>query len=354
MPAANNRATVNSARLLLTRLVRDDWDAQYPLPGSQDNDWQLSNFDPSIHVVGWRERYHSSPSCSDLDVAHCADDNGAERAAERLTQPYGQNFPEKMDEEKLQLYLGKERNRRRAADEEIRWNDGLRYWTRRRDAWTEARYVGTACSSDSSMDSSNIPIGIRAQEAASLLEPPTQRSAVSDRVPSPDDLASSRFQLHSGRSEESKPRSKSIALLPVPPPLFPITHPIRSAITESRYLDIYTKVVVSGRSPLVPINLLDMTRIIVHGWKESGEWPPKASGVAPDPLPGRRRKRPDTNEVQKLVTVGFDVHARDQKHRVHAEPSSTTGSAVRHPHLRKGLESVKRVLQLSAIGPDEV
>lgn len=56
-------------------------------------------------------------------------------------------------------------------------------------------------------------------------------------------------------------------------------HPIRRRITPALYPEIYSKIIVSGRTPSVPINLLTLTRALVQGWKDDGEWPPKQGPV---------------------------------------------------------------------------
>jgi len=56
-------------------------------------------------------------------------------------------------------------------------------------------------------------------------------------------------------------------------------HPIRRRISPDLYPEIYNKIILSGRTPSVPINLLVFTRALVQGWKDDGEWPPKQQPV---------------------------------------------------------------------------
>lgn len=69
-------------------------------------------------------------------------------------------------------------------------------------------------------------------------------------------------------------------LIPLPRPLLPPQNPMRAAITPSMYNTIYDKVVVHSVQPACPINLADMTRACVAGWKRDGEWPPKTTPTA--------------------------------------------------------------------------
>lgn len=103
-------------------------------------------------------------------------------------------------------------------------------------------------------------------------------------------------------------------LLPIPPPLLP-SHPIRTRINPNTYGEIYSKIIIQSRTPSVPINLSDVTGALVAGWKESGEWPPKPS--LPEPAIAGRRKNAE-GEI-----------------------------GGKHPHLRKGVQAVGRVLGLS-------
>lgn len=130
------------------------------------------------------------------------------------------------------------------------WNEGLATYTRRRDAWTGAR----VSSPETSLDSSEYPNGGPATPKHGVLSTPL--NAPSQEIDS-----------------ESPP------LLPLPPPLIPLSNPIRAAITPGIYKPLYSKHVVRGITPIVPINLSDMVGALVQGWKDDGEWPPK-SGVA--------------------------------------------------------------------------
>jgi hypothetical protein len=47
------------------------------------------------------------------------------------------------------------------------------------------------------------------------------------------------------------------------------------------YGSLYDKVVVQNMQPSCPVNLSDMLRACVVGWKRDGEWPPKSSYPAP-------------------------------------------------------------------------
>lgn len=77
----------------------------------------------------------------------------------------------------------------------------------------------------------------------------------------------------SGESDHEEP------LIPVVPSMIATTNPIRASITPAMYPSIYSKVVVQGLTPTVPINLADVTKAMVQGWKADGQWPPKAANT---------------------------------------------------------------------------
>ncbi|MDI1492801.1 MAG: hypothetical protein OHK93_004584 [Ramalina farinacea] len=152
------------------------------------------------------------------------------------------------------------RKRKRRAtlllQEEVSQNGGLRLWHARRNHWSGARH------------------------------PPSSPSALSTPA--------------------------SPIQIPIPPPLLPPTNPIRSSITESTYPAIYSKVVVQGLSPTVPINLADMVRACVMGWKKDGEWPPKGAEEAERAAAaaqahrgrGRRLARRGVGRVKRVLGLG--------------------------------------------------
>lgn len=65
-------------------------------------------------------------------------------------------------------------------------------------------------------------------------------------------------------------------LVPVAPPLVPLSNAVRAAITPQTYPSIYSKIVVQGLAPTIPVNLGDVVRAMVEGWKRDGEWPPRS------------------------------------------------------------------------------
>jgi len=112
-------------------------------------------------------------------------------------------------------------------------------------------------------------------------------------------------------------------LLPIAPPLIPETHPVRSNIMARSATDLYSRIVKDMRTPAVPINLAHMMNVIVQGWKDEGNWPPRGSAA--------------TTTVNSIVLRDTGSMRGD----------GARGLLSGHKHLRQGVESVRRVLRLS-------
>lgn len=271
---STNQQAARAAKRFLTERVRNDWSwPDTPEP------WIASD-EEVLEVTEFRERYYGD-SCS--EEGGLGPSSSAVKKAASTTQPreeYKFDSPDSVGDEVAQKRQDRKRKRRAAQEEEMQWNDGLRMFVDRRDAWTGA---------------------------ASVRKYGTQRGKGSD---SDTALAHS-----SSKNDPTDP------LIPVAPTLL-ADNPIRSSIRPSTYPDIYSNVVITGRSPTVPVNLADMTRALVQGWKNDGEWPPKPGPL--DPLAGKRR----------VVTA--------------AMRSAGEGPFLsHHPHVKKGVDSVKRILHLN-------
>lgn len=138
--------------------------------------------------------------------------------------------------------------------------------------------------------------------------------------------------------EEEELDSLEEPYIPVVPSIISKTNPIRASITQSMYPSIYSKVVVQGLTPTVPINLADVTKAMVQGWKSDGQWPSKpvnhsivlpddATVGKPSAAPGaeanaggstetkRRRSSGVANAVRKVLHFsGHPFHRRGPSH----------------------------------------
>jgi hypothetical protein len=134
-------------------------------------------------------------------------------------------------------------------------NIGLAHWSAQRNTWTGARQRTLAN-----------PDPFATQSAPSGFQSP--------QTPSPATITTTT----SSTLTEAVPDTD--LMIPVAPSLLP-DNAARNRITTNTYSDIYTKIVLQSRTPSIPINLTDVTRSLVHGWKEEGQWPPKPTPAEP-------------------------------------------------------------------------
>lgn len=190
----------------------------------------------------------------------------------------------------------KQRRKARLA-EEMSWNEGLRFWQARRDAWCCAKKVSV-----DELENHLRPDASDGHDSG-------HASNESPERPSSDDA-----------KKTLRRPSSQVTLVPIPPPLIAETEPIHIKINPSLYPSIYSKVVLQSLTPSVPIKLSHMIPALVDGWKRDGEWPPKSADVAaPAPVVSRERALQEPHEAGRL---GMS-------------------------HVRRGMARVKRGLRLS-------
>ncbi|KAG9596019.1 hypothetical protein KCU77_g6201, partial [Aureobasidium melanogenum] len=211
----------------------------------------------------WRPRYYS-------DGEDSASDNDGDNAPPTFDTP---------DSVGTDLEARKERRRRRRQqrfEDEMKENIGLAHWSAQRNKWTGA---GTRKLAQQSSSATNLSPG----------------QPQSPQTPSPAHTTSTSSSLI-----EAIPDTDLV--IPVAPPLLP-GDPIRDRINKNAYSDIYTKVILQGRTPSIPISLTDVTRSLVHGWKEEGQWPPKPTPAEPSLI--KKNSHPHIKGVLKQLGRPF-------------------------------------------------
>lgn len=214
----------------------------------------------------------------------------SETEANPATDPYKFDSPDSIATAIESKTERRKKKRLAALKAETTWNEGLACFERRRNVWTGAAAVKKYVT----------------HRAQTHMEEGDDSSSANPSPP-PD---------------ASPSQTSDYPIIPVPVSLL-ADNPIRQSISSKAYHDIYDKIVVSSRSPAVPINLSDMTRALVQGWKENGEWPPKAAPL--DPLAGRKR----------AALVGIKIEHGDGPF------------LSNHPHMKKGMDSVRRIFHLN-------
>ncbi|WPH04205.1 Hypothetical protein R9X50_00709400 [Acrodontium crateriforme] len=267
------------------------------------------NFEP----IEWREREESSASATDSEI---------ESSSTRITsstyeKEYKFDGPDSVGTQMMEQRTIRKRKRQKLAVDEMSWNDGLAHWIAQRDKWCSARTredievlksskdqkdanegaenevatiestgeVSSSLSTHSSPRTSTSSASATISSSATTPDPGSGGLSAVIPIRNPGPLTS-----NPTNGNLSSPPASSLPSLPSMIPVAPIilpNHPIRRRMNPDMYPQIYTKVILQSRTPSVPINLQTLVNAMVKGWKDDGEWPPKA-GV-PEPSLGRRK-----------------------------------------------------------------
>ncbi|KAI8624565.1 hypothetical protein F5Y19DRAFT_308150 [Xylariaceae sp. FL1651] len=254
--------------------------------------------------------------------------------------------------------------RRRAVRAEMEWNSGLACFNARRDAWTGAKVARVRPKATASSTTSPTTRRLSFWRLSGSTSPSSPTESIMGTTPlSPSATRTSgdtsAVTSVDSESKESKVKEDSSrypvqTLLPVPPPLLPAANPMRASITPASYSAIYDKIVLHALTPACPVNLGDVLRACVVGWKRDGEWPPRPM-EAPPVVAVRKKKRKDSNgdnrsSVGRRLSFNFlgrRLSASGDPSAVSASPSSPKEDDA---NTAKG---VKRSLQrVFGIGQD--
>lgn len=278
------------------------------------------------------------------------------------SSPYRFDNPDSVGTTIKASIISKRAKRRRAVRKEMEWNEGLACFEARRNAWTGARTVRIrskpvtppAVSPRSprrfffrrSMSGSGSP-----PPPMSSLHP-TQPMTSGDGSDASSVARSDGTDLRKSQTKDTTPSTTPSAkdcpvetLLPLAPPLLPPNNPLRASITPSVYLSLYEKLIIHNLQPSCPINLSDMLRACVSGWKRDGEWPPRPT---PAELPVTARKK-KTNNTKTSQDGSASGGTKDNLRRMSfgllgGDKGDKNGAA-------KGIrQSLSRALGIGAIG----
>ncbi len=232
--------------------------------------------------------------------------------------------------------------RRKAVRDEMQWNSGLACFNARRDAWTGAKTVRvrTKCVTPPTVTPASPPSTskrlswFRLSSAGPTVPLPDLGGVAIPISPTGTQISGDTLLAVSSASSDGEPRGEARSstgtgidtdtrtphrhdyhykvqtLLPVPPPLLPPANPMRASITPTSYPSIYDKIVVHSMTPACPINLHDVIRSCVTGWKRDGEWPlaPRqtVSAVATSApvLMAARKKKKETSATTTTAGTG--------------------------------------------------
>ncbi|PVH83843.1 hypothetical protein DL98DRAFT_585310 [Cadophora sp. DSE1049] len=292
----------------LSEKVKNDWNWEWPRPDGQ------ANLEPTKTIeedpdVAWKERDEWLSNASDdgddmkmpkpanTTSSHDTPTPTSNRAGIQLDIAGGPG-----ETIKKALFDRKRRRKKRLA-EEMAWNEGLRCFTARRDAWTCARKI---------------------PRPGNTVVKTTTRASLS----SGDGGSSTAIEQDDDEWEDDTE-------IPIAPPILPPENAMRASILPGAYNTIYDKVVVQSLTPSCPMNLKDVTRSCVQGWKRDGEWPPKSS---PDAIKKKGRK------MSVASLLGF----KEQEKSAPNENGNGNGVAKEaggHERDKKGGSGIRRSIQ---------
>lgn len=195
----------------------------------------------------------------------------------------------------------KKARKKRLLEQEMSWNDGLRVWMLRRDAWTGAVPFKPPPKPQGSNITPKMSPRDRAHRDSSDSTGRSSSSAPSWPLPVPaaapelQDPSDNLFPVANSEQQEHPDGP----YLPIYPPLLPASHTLRSRIRPTAYPTIYSKVVILNLTPNVPIPLTHMIGALVDGWKSEGNWPPQVTEPIGTRLTGRRKQKKSESAFQK-------------------------------------------------------
>jgi hypothetical protein len=207
--------------------------------------------------------------------------------------PFRFDSPDAVGTTVLAQAESKKARRRRDARKEAEWNPGLACFLARRDAWTGARTVRikpkpqTPLSPTSSRrlfwrshrHSRSTAAAHDGLDGSTPLSPTSSYTLAQHDSRQMAGSPASDYDLKLQLTNESETSTKAAVrietIVPLPQPILPPDNPMRASINPTLYLSLYDKIIVHNLQPSCPINLSDMVRASVAGWKRDGEWPPR-------------------------------------------------------------------------------
>lgn len=287
---ADKSSDARSAKRFLLSIVKDDW--EYPENLAQRDDKKMQR-----EASGYRLREESLSEYESED---------RRKWAGHEDDPYRFETPDDVSA----LIERKKARKKRLLDQEMSWNDGLRTWTLRRDAWTGAVPVKPLPKSQPNGSGSKGLSKERLHRDSSDSTGRSSSSAPSWPLPTPTNPTepqdpSNNIIPAANAEQQEHPDGP---YLPIYPPLLPASHTLRSRIRPTAYPTIYSKVVILNLTPNVPIPLTHMIGALVNGWKAEGNWPPQ-------PMEATRMA---TRRKQKKSESAFQKWKREQEEKRNA------------------------------------
>jgi len=282
LEVSNQAQDAQSTKRFLFTILRDDW--EYPTTQAHKDDLKIHREASAYRLRDESVSEYESPS--------------ERRTRIKNEDPYKFENPEEVGA----VIERRRARKRRLLEQELSWNEGLRIWTLRRDSWTAAvpqkpdsnsqassSHRQKRISRDSQQRSESDFTGGDLTPAPSWPLPNNAQNGTDASI-----VEDVRCTVVDGEPQEDL---RDGPYLPIYPPLLPASHALRSRIKPSAYPTLYSKVVVQGLSPNVPIPLNHMINALVEGWKTEGNWPPQP--LEPPNTAGRKRGKKGESAFQK-------------------------------------------------------
>lgn len=283
--------TLKESKRYLRDTVRNDWTFDSKT---------LQSYPPPVPktITKWRPWDYDSSAESESEELQRAAANASVTVQDISVQNHGslERASAAVQEEKGMTPAERKMKRQKSMEEEMTWNEGLRVWQARREAWAGARKLRD-------------------------IEQRRSDGHNNNKGKEEDDQSSSRHVGVDGESS-SDGGNPDKTVLPIAAALLPPSHPVRASITPGLYPSIYSKVVVQGLTPAIPINLSDMTRCLVQGWQADGQWPTRA---VPPLLPA-------ANIISNNNSTASRAHRRQNRASASATNPAATGVTTSSKH----------------------
>ncbi|KAI0445672.1 hypothetical protein F4803DRAFT_506926 [Xylaria telfairii] len=386
-----------AVRRFLVERIRNDWVFNWPPASDEEGVGKLASEDPVEQVEPLpaqqpvvSEVKETDELGVDDDGYHCDDDDCdivsiystisedpthfcpraewlsdlSDEENNEATSPLAYRFetPDAVGSTVKATELARSAKRRREARAEMEWNSGLACFSARRDAWTGAKVVRVRPKSIEFTPTSPTTKRMSFWRLSNSSSPSSPTDSAAESTPGTAPLSPSGTRtsgdttaVSSVDTEPKEPMIKEDSsqypvqiLLPIPPPLLPAANPMRASITPSSYPAIYDKIIIHALTPACPINLADVLRACVVGWKRDGEWPPRPIEVPPVMAVRTKKRKESTTEKKSNVGRRLSFNFLGRRLSAGSDPNAASTSPTKDDvGAAKGVKrSLQRVLGL--------
>ncbi|KAJ4306843.1 hypothetical protein N0V88_000214 [Collariella sp. IMI 366227] len=340
----------------LAEKIRNDWEFTWPpvaespsapapekvAAEGEEQDIEVTPVPPAVEEEAPRDPGEEADSESDAESVYSTISEDATRFRPRAdwtsdlsdddepipsASPFRFDTPDAIGAAVRDSIRTKRTRRRRAVRAETKWNPGLACFEARRDLWTGAKTVRVKPKPASPVSPSSgrrLSFWRHHRTHSTVSHSGTTSSGSPPGPMSPlQPTATRNSTTTASLSDSGKSGTGAVQRTSSQDSTSPVLYPVQ---TPSMYGSLYDKVVSQSLQPSCPVNLGDMLRACVVGWKRDGEWPPRSSYPAPAPVPApsaavvaiRQRKAAQQLKQQQLK----QAQQQQQQQRKNSVPSA--------------------------------